>query len=62
MKETSQSSLADVRKIGKVGKYSYCVTLPREIIRALRWRQRQRVVVSLEGDAIVIRDWKDQTR
>ncbi len=30
----------------------------KEIIRALRWRSRQRVVVGLDGDAIVIRDYK----
>ncbi len=50
----------NTRKIGKVGKYSYCVTIPREIIRALGWRTRQRVLVGLDGDKIVIRDWKKQ--
>ena len=48
----------DVRKLGKVGKYSYCVTIPREIIRELGWRNRQRVVVGLQGDTVVVRDWK----
>ena len=48
----------DVRKIGKVGKYSYCVTIPKEIIQALTWQNRQRVVVALDGKTIVIRDWK----
>jgi len=52
----------DVRKIGKVGRYSYCVTIPKEIIQALGWRSRQRVVVGLEGERIVIRDWKRQQR
>lgn len=48
----------DVRKIGKVGRYSYCVTIPKEIIQTLGWRSRQRVVVGLEDDTIVIRDSK----
>jgi hypothetical protein len=48
----------DVRKLGKVGRYSYCVTLPREIVQALGWRSRQRLVVGMEGDRIVVRDWK----
>ena len=52
----------DVRKIGKVGRYSYCVTLPKEIIQALGWRTRQRVVVGLEEDTIVIRDWKSKKK
>ena len=36
----------DARKIGKVRRYSYCMTLPKEIIQALGWRTRQPVVVS----------------
>ena len=48
----------DVRKIGKVGRYSYAITIPKEIIRELGWRSRQRVVVGLQDDTIVIRDWK----
>ena len=52
----------DVRKIGKVGRYSYCVTIPKEIIQELGWRSRQRVVVALEGETIVIRDWEGTKR
>ena len=58
----SSRGLAAVRKIGKVGRYSYCVTIPKEIIQSLGWRTRQRVVVSQEGDAVVIRDWKEPGR
>jgi len=47
-----------VRKLGKVGKYSYCVTIPKEIIQSLGWQNRQRLVVALDDDKIVIRDWK----
>lgn len=52
----------DVRKIGKVGLYSYNVTIPKAIIRSLGWRNRQRVVVAQQGDTIVIRDWKPEDR
>ena len=53
-----QNSLASVRKLGKVGTYSYCVTIPKEIIQELKWRVKQRVVVQLQNDSIVITDWK----
>jgi antitoxin component of MazEF toxin-antitoxin module len=38
------------------------VTLPKDIVQDLRWRQGQKVVVSREGDALVIRDWKPGRR
>jgi hypothetical protein len=53
-----EARFEDVRKIGKVGKYSYCVTIPREIVRALGWKARQRAVVGMVDDRIVIRDWE----
>ena len=56
----SNYQFESVRKIGKVGTYSYNVTIPKEIIRSLGWQTRQRVVVAQQGDTIVIRDWKRQ--
>ena len=47
-----------VRKLRKVGKYSYAVTLPGEFIRELGWRERQKLVVSLKGKKMVIEDWE----
>ena len=38
------------RKLRKVGKYSYCVTIPKEIVQSLGWRSRQKLVVGLKGD------------
>lgn len=51
-----------VRKIGKVGTYSYNVTIPKAIMQSLGWKSRQRVVVAQQGDCIVIRDWTPPTR
>ena len=44
------------RKITKVGKLSYSVVIPREMIEELRWRERQRVVVTRRGKKITIQD------
>ena len=57
---TQSIRFEDVRKIGKVGTYSYCVTIPKAIIQSLGWQNHQRVVVALEKESIVIRDWKPQ--
>jgi len=49
-----------VRKLQRTGENggSYMVTLPKEIIDQLGWQKRQKVVVSLEGKTIIIRDWE----
>ncbi len=47
-----------VRKLQRTGENggSYMVTLPKEIIDQLGWQKRQKVVVSLEGKTITIKD------
>ncbi len=45
-----------VRKLNKLGKYSYYVTLPMSIIKKLRWQIRQKVVLSVRGKGIYIQD------
>ncbi len=52
-----QAQFEDVRKLGKVGKYSYCVTIPKEIVQSLGWRSKQKLVVGMKGNQIVIRDY-----
>ena len=48
-----------IRKLGKNSKYSYGVIVPLEIIKALRWKEKQKLVIT--GDTrtkkIVIEDW-----
>lgn len=34
------------------------LTLPVEIVRKLRWKERQKVRVFLQGRSVIIRDWK----
>jgi len=47
-----------IRKLTKLGGKSIAVTIPIEIIRKLKWRERQKVVVKLRGKKITIEDWK----
>jgi antitoxin component of MazEF toxin-antitoxin module len=49
----------NIRKLSRVGRgASISVTLPIEIIRQLKWREKQKVVVKKIGNRIVIEDWK----
>ena len=47
-----------IRKINKTAKRSYSVVLPKEIIKKLGWKERQKIVVSLRGKTVTIKDWQ----
>ena len=47
-----------IRKIQK-SKGSYYITLPIELVRKFKWRERQKVEVHEYGkDKMIIKDWK----
>lgn len=48
----------NIRKLRKNYGGSVLVTLPIEIIRVLKWRDGQKVVVKRRGNGINISDWK----
>lgn len=48
----------DIRKISKSTSGSYYLTLPINVIEALRWRKGQKVRVKKYGKKIIIEDWK----
>ena len=45
-------------KLSVVGGKSFSVVLPVEFIRQLKWKERQKLDVSLEGKKLVITEWK----
>jgi hypothetical protein len=47
-----------VRKLTGMGEYSSYITLPKPILRELRWRKGQKVVVRISSNRIVIEDWE----
>jgi bifunctional DNA-binding transcriptional regulator/antitoxin component of YhaV-PrlF toxin-antitoxin module len=51
-----------IRKITSSGKYSKVITIPREFLKALDWRQNQNLEFELDekGKKIVISDAKDK--
>jgi len=50
----------NVRKVFKKSG-SYCLTVPIEIIRELKVREGQKMIVKKRGKKIVIEDWKAKT-
>ena len=52
-----------IRKLGKTGRgASVVVTLPIEIVRQLKWRAGQKVVVEKYGKGILIVDWPKKAK
>jgi len=47
-----------IRKLTKLGAKSIAVTLPIEYIRALGWKERQKVVVKRVRGGLLIHDWR----
>ena len=47
----------NVRKLIRLGKRSTAVTLPIEVLRELKWNQKQKVVVKKRGKSVMISDW-----
>jgi len=48
----------NIRKLTKTGGSSLGITIPIEMIRDLKWRERQKVVVKKRGEKLTIEDWK----
>jgi len=46
-----------IRKLTHTGNGSYYVVIPPEIIRNLKWKERQKLVVNRRGKSIIISDW-----
>lgn len=47
-----------IRSLTRVGKASYGVTLPVEIVKELKWKERQKLTVKKIKGGVVIRDWR----
>ncbi|HPB60332.1 MAG TPA: AbrB/MazE/SpoVT family DNA-binding domain-containing protein [Candidatus Paceibacterota bacterium] len=54
--------LADknTRKLQKLGKTSLAVTIPKEIITELKWREKQRVKIIRIRGGFVVRDYRSK--
>ncbi len=48
----------EIRKIGKNSQGTYYVSLPKDLVKELKFREKQKVVVSKSGKGILIVDWE----
>ena len=48
----------NTRKLMKIGRTSLAVTLPIEMLKALGWKEKQKVTAIRVRGGILIKDWK----
>lgn len=46
----------------KASKYSYSVVIPKEFIKNLKWKEKQRINIVLQGKKITLSDWKEKNK
>ena len=49
-----------VHKLTRASTHSYTITVPKEIVRDLKWRERQKLEISYDDKKkqFVVKDWK----
>ncbi len=47
----------NIRKIFRSGA-SHALTIPKEMMKELKWKEKQKVVVKKRGSSIIVSDWK----
>ena len=50
----------EIRKLTRVGKRSVCVVVPARFVKKLKWKERQKVVLTLRGNRISIKDYESK--
>ena len=48
----------NIRKLNKTGGSSYSLVLPKEMVKKLGWRERQKLQLEKKGKSIIIKDAK----
>jgi len=53
-----------VRKIQKLSSHSYCIVIPKELMRKFKWKERQKLEIIFGGRKhdLLIRDWKKKKK
>jgi antitoxin component of MazEF toxin-antitoxin module len=49
----------EIRKIVKNGRGSYYVNIPKEMVKELSWRGKQKITVRRSGSKLIVEDWKE---
>lgn len=55
----SSAKEKNIRKLTRAGKYTYTISIPKEMIDKYGWREKQKLVIEDKGNGrLQIRDWR----
>ena len=55
----SKSNKKNIRKLTKMGGgRSFGITLPIDMLKELKWKEHQKLIVKKSGSRFIIKDWK----
>jgi len=54
-----KTSEKNIRQLTRLGKTSLSITIPRDLVVELGWRENQKLIVKKRGQGIMIEDWKE---
>ena len=57
---TRKASEQEIRNITQNSSGTYQITLPKQLVAELKWRQGQKVTVKRMGASLLIEDWEKQ--
>lgn len=55
---TRKAGEQSIRNITQNSTGSYQITIPKQLVAELKWRQGQKVTVSKIGERLIVEDWK----
>jgi len=57
---TNKNTLSNTRthKLTISGGKNYVLVLPVEFVRHLKWKERQKLNITIKGEQLIIEDWK----
>jgi bifunctional DNA-binding transcriptional regulator/antitoxin component of YhaV-PrlF toxin-antitoxin module len=50
----------NIRKMTKTGRGTIYVTLPKDVVDSLGWKEHQKLIVKRGKGCVIIRDWKNK--
>ena len=56
---TRKAGEQEVRNITANSSGTYQISIPKQLISQLRWRQGQKVTVTKLGNKLIVEDWKE---
>jgi antitoxin component of MazEF toxin-antitoxin module len=56
--DINQDNVRKLQRTGRAGS-SFSLNIPKQMVKALGWRERQKFTITKDGKKLIIEDWKE---